>query len=177
MSAGATEPSSRSVGLLLHGALGSCTRLDSNIGSSGLCGEVGPSVDLPFATSWRATVDLGFGGAPYLSAGDPSCGVSRSVGGFYVSPRLLLGYDVTSHLYVRGGGEALFSPSPDQWSAHAVVELGTSVPGTWWCGSTSDFELGLRPYVGRDGVQTTGASNTWIAGYGGTVVVRIGLRL
>ena len=131
----------------------------------------------PFATSWRATLDLGFGGAPYMSAGDPNYGVSRSVGGFYVGPRLLLGYDVTRHLYVRAGGEALFATSPSQWSEHGVVELGTSVPGTLWCGAHSDFELGLRPYIGRDGVQTTGASTTWLIGYGGSLVVRIGLRL
>jgi hypothetical protein len=154
-------------------AVGSCVRPDPTLGTSGFCGELAVGVDLRFADYWHATAELGAGLTTSTTAGDPNLGISRSSGGGYLGLRLLLGFDVTQHFYMRGGVQGQFVYSPAQASGAAgLVEIGTHLftKDVDW---SNHLDIGLRQSLGSDGVSTSGTGSSLTFAYGTTAFARV----
>ena len=107
-----------------------------------------------------------------MNVGDPSFGTTWSTDGTYFSIRKMTGIDVTYHFYTRWGAEAQYVFNPiSQWNdVHDVLQ---SSSGPRLGGSVGRrFEIGIRPYVGSDGVAVSGASMQIVFAYGANAVVR-----
>lgn len=143
---------------VLGGVLGSCTRHDPNVGVTSVCGEATLGVDFPFSTKWvhmHVGGELGFGANTQSSTGDSMVGLAVQSGGAFLSARAWLTYDATRLLFLRGGPEILFAYDLETVtpSVHGFLDFGTRF-------FSSVVELGLRAYIGVDGLTKTGDAIT-----------------
>jgi hypothetical protein len=143
-------------GIHLVGALtaGSCTRDDANVGAVGFCGEALVGVDHVFLDAGHFDVELGAGFMPSASQGYPDLGVAQGSGGGYGVARLMLGYDLTSLYFVRGGAQLRTT-----YSLHRVtpgVQLVADVGTRVLLGCAGAGEVGARLFVGSDGIAFAG---------------------
>jgi hypothetical protein len=138
--------------------VGSCTRVDSNVGRSGFCAEGFVGLAFTFPLRFHVDIEAGGGWLGASSIGDPNFGVAYASGGPYVVLRAMLGTDLTSLFFWRVGAQGrLFTlDALDRANAGAqlVGDLGTRV---------RRFEFGTRGVLGIDGVNEggNGGGNSW----------------
>jgi hypothetical protein len=131
-------------------------------------------MDISHGGPWHLFTEFGVGILPNLQA-DPQDYVRRRTGGGYLVFRPLAGYDVTPHFYIRGGGEAqVFHYETVDGNFHGVLELGTRI---------ERFEVGVRAFVGMDGILAQGTSSAgpetryeWTVAQGAQAVLRYAIQ-
>jgi hypothetical protein len=158
--------------LMAGAAFGACIR-DGEVAGGGSCGELSIGTDVPLPARFRFGAELGVGFMSSVTSGDPMFGVSKSSGGpAYGALRVMLGYDFTDLFFVRSGPQtrATFAFGKMTTGVQLAVDLGTRV-------STfrlhNRLEVGLRSYLGFDGVAAT-ATPKWSTDFcfGTTVLLR-----
>jgi hypothetical protein len=138
--------------------VGSCTRVDSNVGRSGFCTEGFVGLAFTFPLHFHVDIEAGGGWLGASSIGDPTFGVAYASGGPYVALRAMLGTDLTSLFFWRVGAQGrlftLDALNRANAGAQLVGDLGTRV---------RRFEFGTRGVLGVDGVNEggNGGGNSW----------------
>jgi hypothetical protein len=154
---------------------GGCIRSDPNLGSTDWCGEILGGFDWVFYPRFHLALEGGLGIMGKSTFGYPDLGVAQSSGGFYVTARTQLGYDVTDYYYLRGGVQ-LKETYLLSWLASGVDfagEIGTRF-------FERKFELGTGVFVGADGASTGGlggnSESSFIPAFGVTLNARYVFR-
>jgi len=144
------------VRLVIGGApVGTCARIDSNVGLSSFCTE--GFIGLALTPSSRFHIDLEAGGG-WLGAslsGDPSFGVAYASGGPYVVVRAMAGTDLTPLFFWRAGVQTRLFMIDAVERANAGVQLVGDLGTRVW-----RFEIGTRGVLGFDGVNEGGINDT-----------------
>lgn len=163
----------KKVHLFASGQIGSCTRDNTEVGVTEVCGDIVPlGIDLPFlilGEPFRFSVEGAFGATSKVESGD-AFGIRRSSGGPYLALRLLFGYDITRRFFVRWGSQVRGTWSLDTVApgVMGVIDLGTRIG--------SRLELGPRAFFGADGVASVnshGANHDLAFAFGTTLVARV----
>jgi hypothetical protein len=166
----------------IGGSLGSCGRIDPNVGGAGACGDATLGLTLLLGTTstpdpktyrgWRLGFELGVGANQSTTQGYPDLGLAQSSGGMSALFRALVGYDWTPLFFIQTGAQTRMTSSLSgaMPSADWILELGTRI-------FTASWELGVRQQVGVDDVASGGRdlTNGWTSAfaYGTTAFTRV----
>lgn len=129
---------------------GTCRRDHSDVPAIGPCGEVSFGLEHRITARFVSSTELGIGFFPDSRSGDASYGIERRTGSpLFLAARYALGYDFTHRFFVRAGPQlrvafAFGRPVP---GVQLALDHGTRI---------ERFELGVRLFVGVDGVAQTG---------------------
>jgi hypothetical protein len=142
--------------LVIGGApVGTCARIDSNVGLSSFCTEGFIGLALTPISRFHIDFEAGGGWLGASLSGDPSFGVAYSSGGPYVVVRAMAGSDLTPLFFWRAGVQTRLFMIDAVERANAGVQLVGDLGTRVW-----RFEIGTRGVLGFDGVNEGGINDT-----------------
>jgi len=149
--------------------VGSCTRIDPNVGNGGFCGETLGGFDLVFAPRWHFDVEGALGYSSRSTSGFEDLGSEEASGGCYAALRAMFGYDFSPLFFVRLGAQTRETYPLNRVApgVHATADIGTRAFGR--------LEFGLRGLIGADGViasNGTDQASFLVLAYGAAVLLR-----